>query len=157
MSKNGFEASVFSASHDRTQDSQLAADQWENMYADARNRSLGKADPDANAVFDVLKMVPTTFAAFAGNARNSSALDMGYSQSTFSPTQKTLGGLAVMFGANYAIDRMFFDDQPARGGSMLFDFVAPAAIMFTPLAMRYKVGAGIVSHVIGKSIDKWAP
>jgi hypothetical protein len=138
----GYDSRVRDRDHSHNDAQALSANQWDSMYADARNRATyGDPDNTGYTVFNTLKMVPTSFAAFAGK-REASVGGTGV-------------GLGIMFGADYLIDKTFFNDQPIRGGSLAFDFVAPAAIMFTPLSMKYKVAAGIGSHIVGKLLDKY--
>jgi hypothetical protein len=145
----GFEHSVFTSASDKTNDAQtLSADTWSAYERDARGSLASNAGLDDGAtVWNLAKAVPQTFAAFAGlrNAPTSEMSSMG----------RVGLGLGALYAGEYAIDKLFFKDQNIRGGSMAFDFVAPAAIMMTPFAMKYKVGASLLSHVAGKLMDKY--
>jgi hypothetical protein len=151
MGHEGYERSIQTAFNDKTDDAQsLSVDQWRSMDND--NSKYGYAamtgtdKNDLELVWNGARAVPTTFAAFA----SSSGLRAG-----LSPMQ-ILGGVGLGLGAEYLIDKTFFDDQPIRGGSMAFSFIGGAAIMMSPLAMRFKVPAMVASHVVGKLIDKYA-
>lgn len=128
--------------------SALAADQWSRYSRDrVANYPAFRQDDEtmqqAGMVWDGTKSV----LRFAGGMMSRESVGL-------LGTAAAVGGL---YGAEKILDKTLgFDHQPQRGGSLLFDFVAPAAIMFSPMAMRYKLGTSLVSHLIGKAIDKYA-
>lgn len=153
MANEGFERAALTANNDKSNDAQaLSADQWNSMYNDRAGMYLmGQPKNESQGltpemVWNGAKMVPTSFAGFATGLRHGSSIG------------GVAGPLALAFGAEYLIDKTFFKDQPIRGGSMAFDFVAPVGIMILPLQHRYamlgKAAAMVGSHVIGKLIDK---
>lgn len=149
MGQEGYEHRAFTAQNDKTDDAQqLSREAWREIHGDNAARMLGyqQNKDEIELVWNIAKAVPTGFAAFSSGLRHGAS-----AWGVATP-------LAAAFGAEYLIDKKFFNDQPIRGGSMLFDLAAPMAIMALPIGGRYamlgKSVAMVASHVVGKLIDR---
>jgi hypothetical protein len=161
MSKHTFEAPVFKDVQDKLHDAQqLSADQWAQPFKDAKHRLMGEPTDDertAALVFNAARAVPDGFAAFAGQHKYESGWSDYAKNDGLGTNGRALAGIGVLMGAEYAIDKAFFNNNRLRGGTMLSDFaVTPLIMMATPMSMKYKVAASIGGHIIGKLIDKYA-
>jgi hypothetical protein len=108
----------------------------------------------ANLVFDLGKAVPIGFAAAHGNSDFLRSVGRGSDRGAIGAG---LLGTGIMVGAEMGIDRLFFKDQTMRGGTLVADLGLTTAIMgFAPMAMRYKMLAGIAAHIGGRLLDKYA-
>lgn len=108
-------------------------------------------------------MVTTTAAAFMLHPQvRPPTLNWGvgpavaYEGAKLAAAGRVVTGLGTAFAANYAIDKVFFDDTPVRGGGFVGDLIAPVGIVSRNLPWKVKAPLLVAAHVGGKLLDKYA-
>lgn len=139
MSKFGYDRVVEVASESLRLNDATSAKMSHESYADM----MKDHENNAKAMFRGVTMASTAAASFLLNRPGVGG-------------GRVLAGLGTAFAANYAIDKMFFDDTHVRGGSMLGDLVAPLGIAAAPMPWKVKAPLIVAAHLGGRLIDKYA-